>query len=151
MTHTHINVCVEAVKYMEMNIIYQHATAIHWSAAQITLGAIDINCSNSSERIFDVLCLFCGLLFGSTLISSLSATMVEFQVAQKKKVQSLRALRKYLRKYCVPAQFCGRVQQQVAGRWEDSKQAASEVPAFASRCFLAGLNTHTVQLRAQFL
>eukprot|EP00971_Amphidinium_carterae_P153157 3035901-Amphidinium_carterae.1 len=62
------------------DLMYQYWTTFHWSLTQITLGATEVVSGNTVERIYTVICLVFGLLFGSTLVSSLSATMVEFQM-----------------------------------------------------------------------
>jgi hypothetical protein len=74
---------------------YTNVTTFHWAVAQLTLGSIEIVCANSIERIYNVFCMLIGLLFGSALISSLSATMVEIQTARKDQTQKLRVLRHY--------------------------------------------------------
>ena len=57
-----------------------YLSAFHWSLAQITLGATELIAFNSCERVLSVLLMFFGLLFGSTLVSSLSATLIGMQM-----------------------------------------------------------------------
>jgi len=95
---------------------YRYTTTLHWSVSQMTLGAIEINCQNTAERICNVSCLIFGLLFGSTLVSSLSATMVEFQMMRNGIRQRMRTLRQYLRDNQVGVGVSLRVQRQVAER-----------------------------------
>mmetsp|Transcript_109741 Transcript_109741/g.321248 ORF Transcript_109741/g.321248 Transcript_109741/m.321248 type:complete len:998 (+) Transcript_109741:54-3047(+) len=83
--------------FMDAGGLYQYLTAMHWSVAQLTLGAIDVNPVNAGERVFNISCLIGGLVFGSTLISSLSATMVEFQMTRKSRNDEIRKLRRFLR------------------------------------------------------
>merc|ERR1712232_363004 len=62
--------------YFDASMLYQYITSAHWAAAQITLGANDIACTNSYERVFNILGLLIGLCLGCTLVSSLSASMI---------------------------------------------------------------------------
>jgi hypothetical protein len=96
---------------------YTNVTTFHWAVAQLTLGSIEIVCANSIERIYNVFCMLIGLLFGSALISSLSATMVEIQTARKDQTQKLRVLRHYyMRENPIEAKLSNFVMRQVAKR-----------------------------------
>jgi len=116
--------------YLASPPLYQYITAFHWSVAQFTLGAIEISCSNTWERLFNIICMIVGLIFGSTLVSSLSATMVEFQMMKKEQTQKMRKLRQFLKENTVDRRIAVRVQQQATdrvGKKDEIKE--SDVPA----------------------
>lgn len=56
--------------------------ALHWAVGQIALGPVDSIPQNTLERIFCVLATMIGFLFGSTLVSSLSAAMIDYQMSR---------------------------------------------------------------------
>mmetsp|Transcript_11183 Transcript_11183/g.25423 ORF Transcript_11183/g.25423 Transcript_11183/m.25423 type:complete len:1119 (+) Transcript_11183:54-3410(+) len=95
---------------------YEYWTCAHWAMAQTVLGAIEIPSSNTLERAFTVLCLLMGLLVGSSLVSSLSASMVEFQITRQERAGQMRVLRAYLRDSKVSSSLAYRVQRQVTER-----------------------------------
>jgi len=82
----------------------------------MTLGAIEVQSTNAAERLFSIICLTFGLLFGSSLISSLSAAMVDFREMQRERNEKLRLLRRYLRENKVAARLAINVQKQVTER-----------------------------------
>lgn len=102
--------------YKEQGGVYQYASSLHWSIAQMTLGAIDITASNTWERIFNIAMLLVGLLFSSTLVSSLSATMVDLRMRVDTQNKQLRILRQFLRQEAVDTAVAHRVVQQAAFR-----------------------------------
>lgn len=104
------------VPFMEETLVYQYATAVHWAFAQFTLGAIEIVCTNSWERLFNVLCLLIGLTFGSTIVSSLSASMVDYQMRILDKTDKMRRLTRFLRENRVCHNTTLQVQQQAVER-----------------------------------
>lgn len=96
--------------------LYQYATSLHWSIAQMTLGAMEVAASNTAERFFNITMIFFGLLFSSTLVSSLSATMIDLRMQIKVHNQTLRSLRQFLRQHDVQADFSHRVTKAVVFR-----------------------------------
>mmetsp|Transcript_21363 Transcript_21363/g.49666 ORF Transcript_21363/g.49666 Transcript_21363/m.49666 type:complete len:1070 (-) Transcript_21363:28-3237(-) len=100
----------------EEDAVYQYFSSLHWSVAQVTLGSMGVNPLNSLEHSFNVVCLIFGLLFGSTLISSLSATMVQFQMLRNGRAQKLQMLRKFLQDHKVDLHVSYLVQRQIQDR-----------------------------------
>jgi len=101
--------------------IYQYLSSYHWSLAQVSLGSMEVDCSNSGERMYNVICLIVGLFGGSALISLLSANMLAFQSRQRDKTEKLRTLRKYLQENAVPPRLAVRVLRQVTERMSAKK------------------------------
>lgn len=105
------------IVFMEEDVVYQYVTSFHWAVSQITLVGIEsIDVCNTTERLFNILLVLLGLIFGCTAISSLSATMVEFQMLTKDKKEKIRTLRTYLRENNVEREMAFLVQQQAAER-----------------------------------
>mmetsp|Transcript_25925 Transcript_25925/g.74718 ORF Transcript_25925/g.74718 Transcript_25925/m.74718 type:complete len:950 (+) Transcript_25925:36-2885(+) len=99
----------------------QYVAAYHWTIAQATLGANDIECTNSIERLFNIACLMLGLIVGSSLISVFSASLVELQMANKDLNLKMRTLRQYLRQHEVRPWVTLAVQRQVTERLRERK------------------------------
>lgn len=124
---------LEEVPYENMHHVFQYATAIHWSIAQTTLGAMEVEPVNTHERIFNVGCLVIGLFFGSSLISSLSARMVEFRMSMQLRSHTMSTLRRYLLENNVDKKVALVAVRQAAARLNDTGVlAAKDVPALAT-------------------
>jgi len=116
----------QELAYLESSIPYQYTTALHWAVAQITLGANEINATNTNERIMQVLCLILGLICGSTFISSLSAAVFDYHAMHEDQKRSIRLLRRYLQQHQVDWRTCLAVQRQVAERAPKNSQILKE-------------------------
>jgi len=81
----------------ESSTLYQYVTAFHFSLTQMTPGSMQVAPVNSIERIFNLSCLLLGLLTFSTLISSLSAMMMDIKKKREASDKQLTVLRRFLR------------------------------------------------------
>jgi len=75
---------------------YQYTLCYQWGLAQISLGAHDIIPINAVERIFTITCNMFGLLFGGTLISILSATLIDIKEINQETASKMQLMREYL-------------------------------------------------------
>jgi len=80
----------------ETNAVYQFTSAYHWALAQITLGGLDINPTNTWERVLAIFCLFFGLLFGGVVVSILATTMIGLRELNHDREVKIRKLREFL-------------------------------------------------------
>jgi len=120
----------EVLDFVDAGTSYQYAVSLHWAVGQIALGAIDTYPRNTLERLVFVLSTMVGFLFGSTLISSLSAAMIDFQMAKKDRLVKMRTLRRYLRENLVSQQMAVAVTKQVEQRLSKPERLnEGEVPA----------------------
>lgn len=102
--------------YENVAPLYQYATAFNWALAQTTLGAIEIVASNSWERFANVALLLFGLLLSASLVSTLSALLIGFQMSASARTETLKKLRLFLRQNNVDPLVAIRVRQQVENR-----------------------------------
>mmetsp|Transcript_23172 Transcript_23172/g.51170 ORF Transcript_23172/g.51170 Transcript_23172/m.51170 type:complete len:1068 (+) Transcript_23172:69-3272(+) len=104
----------------ELGPAYQYVVAYHWGLAQITLGAHDVNPLNVPERIYTISCNLFGLLFGGTLISVLSATLLDLKEMNQEREMKMRQLREFLSQHQVKATtrilVLGQVQDRIKQR-----------------------------------
>lgn len=91
---------------------YQYMVAFSWAAGQIALGSLDVGPTNSSERAIFVLAMMLGFMFGSSVVSMLSTTMVDYRMRQKGKTRMMRMLRRYFRENSVSPHIAIPVQKQ---------------------------------------
>mmetsp|Transcript_5420 Transcript_5420/g.13145 ORF Transcript_5420/g.13145 Transcript_5420/m.13145 type:complete len:1045 (+) Transcript_5420:46-3180(+) len=100
----------------ELSPGYQYVASYHWGLAQLTLGANDINPVNTSERIFTILCNLFGLLFGGTLISILSTTLIDLKEINQERSHKMRVLKDFLLQHQVDMGVRIRIIRQVQER-----------------------------------
>jgi len=86
----------EYIPFMDLAVSYQYFTSFHWASAQITLSSADLYPKNSMERFCSIVAIMIGFILGSTVISILSASMVEFFVRNKDRMRKIELLRCYL-------------------------------------------------------
>lgn len=110
---------------------YQYTTAFHWALAQLSGSGVEaISPMNAFERSFNIsICIF-QILFGTFLVSSLSATMVDVQISKQDKLVKIREVRQFLAQNSIDHRLAIRVQKQVSDRlWMQKQLQADEVPA----------------------
>jgi len=88
----------------------------------MTLGATDVNSSNSMERCANIAGMLIGLIFSCTLVSSLSAALVDLHIAQKDQKEKMEAIRKYLKENYISATTCLLVEDQASERLREEKK-----------------------------
>mmetsp|Transcript_43773 Transcript_43773/g.101115 ORF Transcript_43773/g.101115 Transcript_43773/m.101115 type:complete len:1060 (-) Transcript_43773:151-3330(-) len=87
---------IAGVPVRDQSRFYQYVTSYHWGLAQITLGAHDVNPVNSWERLFVICINLFGLLFGGTLVSVLSTTLIDLREMNQERHRTLRDLKAFL-------------------------------------------------------
>lgn len=100
----------------EEDFLYQYITSFHWSIAQICLGAMEVNSFTTVERFYSLMCLILGLLFGSTLVSSLSAAMFQVQMDMRDNYLKMKLVHQFLREKEVGRTLAVQVGKQVSER-----------------------------------
>lgn len=83
--------------YHETGFWDAYLTSFHFSIAQVTQGCMDVYPLNYWERTFNILSCLIGLLFGTMLVGSLSATLVRFESMQEERTTKMNCLLRYLR------------------------------------------------------
>lgn len=105
---------------------FQYLTSFHWSMVQLTLGSMEVTATNTVERCYSIVLLLFGLLFSSTLVSSLSATMIDFQMRMNTTYHRVRMLRNYLHQNKVDGNLSHRVMQQAEKRVASKEKLIEE-------------------------
>jgi len=123
---------------------FRYLTSFHWTLAQITLGAISIEPSNSVERLFCIFLLMTGVLFNAVIVSLISSQTMEYVAMRQEQLEMASTLRRFLEQSHVDVALQVRVRRQIRQRLAKSRMLLSEsdVPA---------LNMLSSALRAELL
>ncbi|CAJ1431526.1 unnamed protein product [Effrenium voratum] len=107
--------------YSEALPLFQYTTAFHWAITQMTPGSMQVFPRNSLERMFNIFALIFGMIFFSSLISSLSATMVNFRMKSTQTANQMSELRRFLRQAKISNKLSMGVQKQALERLMEVK------------------------------
>eukprot|EP00971_Amphidinium_carterae_P219416 4356112-Amphidinium_carterae.1 len=106
----------EGPSYYNAGFVFQYFTSVHWSITQMTPGSMEVTPKNSYERVWNIICLLFGLIFGSALVGQLSSKMVQFNMTRSKELRRMDVLKKFLHENNVDIVLAGRVQHQAHQR-----------------------------------
>jgi len=112
--------------YQDLDAIFQYTTALHWSITQMTPGSIPLQPMNSVERVFNIACLIFGLLFFSSIVSSLSAQMTQLKMMGQERSTTLATLDRFLRENNISRSLGVSVKRQVEERMDHRRPLALE-------------------------
>mmetsp|Transcript_44056 Transcript_44056/g.101665 ORF Transcript_44056/g.101665 Transcript_44056/m.101665 type:complete len:1073 (-) Transcript_44056:174-3392(-) len=104
------------VTYYDIGMIFQYTTSMHWSMTQMTPGSMAVTPRNSLERIWNIVCLVFGLLFGTSLVGQLSSKMVQFNMSRQVETKKMEIMRRFLRENAIPPEVSHRVQRRIVER-----------------------------------
>lgn len=101
--------------------MFQYLTAFHWAITQMTPGSMPVHPLNSYERIFNIICLFFGLLFFSSVISSMTTTLTEIKMQAFERENIVRQLEQFFRQKSVSRILAVTFKKQVIERMSQRK------------------------------
>mmetsp|Transcript_33862 Transcript_33862/g.79165 ORF Transcript_33862/g.79165 Transcript_33862/m.79165 type:complete len:1027 (+) Transcript_33862:66-3146(+) len=102
--------------YDNLGPSYQYVLAYQWGLAQLVLGSHDVIPMNLMERVFTIVCNLFGLIFGGTLISILSTTLIDLKEINQEKAAKMRTLKDFLLQHQVDIGVRLRILHQVRDR-----------------------------------
>eukprot|EP00930_Biecheleria_cincta_P016703 TRINITY_DN13482_c0_g1_i1.p1 TRINITY_DN13482_c0_g1~~TRINITY_DN13482_c0_g1_i1.p1 ORF type:complete len:899 (+),score=149.28 TRINITY_DN13482_c0_g1_i1:42-2699(+) len=109
------------VRYEESSEEFQYLTALHWAMSQMTPGSMEVFPTNSLERSCNIFCLLCCLLFASSLVSVLSAKMIEFKMFRQQEMKQMDELRQFFHAHHVEGALAQRIFHHVAIKVKSAK------------------------------
>jgi len=118
---TELSLNSRGMTYREAGRTFQYTTAFHWALTQMTPGSMPVHPLNSTERIFNIVCLFLGLLFFSSIISSMTATLAQLKGLHQVRDRTMLELEKFLREKGVSREMSVTVRKQVRVRMSQRK------------------------------
>ncbi|CAL1133029.1 unnamed protein product [Cladocopium goreaui] len=107
--------------YYDTIPLFQYTTAFHWAITQMTPGSMQVFPRNSFERLFNIFALVFGMFFFSSLISSLSATMVNFRMKSTQTANQMSELRRFLRQSKISSKLSVGLQKEALERLMEVK------------------------------
>eukprot|EP00746_Dinoflagellata_sp_MGD_P095417 gnl/MRDRNA2_/MRDRNA2_38231_c0_seq1.p1 gnl/MRDRNA2_/MRDRNA2_38231_c0~~gnl/MRDRNA2_/MRDRNA2_38231_c0_seq1.p1 ORF type:complete len:1059 (-),score=136.93 gnl/MRDRNA2_/MRDRNA2_38231_c0_seq1:114-3290(-) len=118
--------------YWEASALFQYTTALHWSMTQMSPGSMEVFPRNSTERIYNILCLFIGLVVSAIVVSQLSAKLVQLQTANREKIKQVQDVRRFLHTYRIDRTLRRHIEAQVLERLKaDKRLVEQDVPALS--------------------
>ena len=110
-----------AETYGDFGFWFQYSTAFHWTLTQMTPGSMPVQPANSKERVFNIVCLFLGLLFFSSVISSMSAAFTQLKSLAHEREHRIHQLETSFRQKGVSHKMAVAVKKQVLSRMSQKK------------------------------
>merc|ERR1719329_62105 len=124
-----------------MNIQYAYVAAYHWAVITTSTGSMEIKPENTAERIFTIGCLLVGVLVGCSLVSSISANVMEAHALSLDSQKNMWMMNRYLAQHTVNKEMSVRVLKQA--------KAAMIKSAVVSASQVEVLSTLSLQLRME--
>jgi len=105
---------------------FLYASSVYWSMTSMTSGASIFMPKTSGESFFSLLFVTFGILVASSLISSLSAMLVEFNMRNSHRNEVLRKLTSFLRQHALNSGISTRVINQITSRMAERHSISAE-------------------------
>jgi len=111
---------------------YLYVTGFYWSVTAMFSGASITKPENSFEAWFALAYVIFGMLFGSSLISSLAAMLIDFQMVARDANDQIRSVRLFLSQNKIHPLLCLAIQNQVVDRMSvEERLSETDVPVLA--------------------
>ena len=110
-----------AQTYGDCDFWFQYSTAFHWTLTQMTPGSMPVQPTNSKERVFNIVCLLLGLLFFSSVISSMSAAFTQLKSVAYEREHRIHQLETFFRQKGVSQKMAVAVKKQMLSRMSQRK------------------------------
>jgi hypothetical protein len=78
------------------SFFYHYTTAFHWSVTQFTPASMEVTPRNPLERVYNIICIFFGLLMFSSFVSSMTNSMTYLTKRNLEKRQQRDILMNYM-------------------------------------------------------
>mmetsp|Transcript_75927 Transcript_75927/g.180497 ORF Transcript_75927/g.180497 Transcript_75927/m.180497 type:complete len:1076 (-) Transcript_75927:92-3319(-) len=116
--------------YKDSPEAYRYASSLHWAITQMSPGSMQVNPLNTNERFFTVVCLVLGILCSGSIVSTLTAKMMQIMMANQDRNKKLQVLRKFLWQKSISKPIAVQVQKMVLDRLAAGRPlTAQDVPA----------------------
>mmetsp|Transcript_56688 Transcript_56688/g.133024 ORF Transcript_56688/g.133024 Transcript_56688/m.133024 type:complete len:586 (-) Transcript_56688:1537-3294(-) len=120
----------ESGTFGESSYTYQYATALHWSLTQMSPGSMQVHALNTNERFFTIFCVILGILCSGSIVSTLTAKMMQVMMKNKQHAERLNGLRNFLRQKSISRSLAMNVQKMVVDRMSAKRPlTAEDIPA----------------------
>jgi len=104
--------------------LYFYLQGLYWSLTTMFSGASWRPPTNSAEAVLSMSVVIFGMLFGSSLISSIAEMLLDFRLEHRDRNQKMRNLRLFLQQHHIPAPLSQEVHDQVVRRMNIENRVA---------------------------
>ena len=118
---TDMTLMQHAPSYGDCDFWFQYFTAFHWTLTQMTPGSMPVQPMNSKERVFNIVCLFLGLLFFSSVISSMTTALTQLKMLAYERERKINQLDTFFRQKAISNTLAVTVRKQVYRRMSQKK------------------------------
>ena len=118
---TDMTLMSDAQSYGDCDFWFQYFTAFHWTLTQMTPGSMPVQPMNSKERVFNIICLFLGLLFFSSVISSMTTALTQLKMLAYERERKINQLDTFFRQKAISNTLAVTVKKQVVRRMSQRK------------------------------
>jgi len=101
------------ITFAECSGLFQYLSALHWSMTQMTPASMQVVPTNTPERVVNLLSVLVGCIFFSSIVSSLSAKMMQYRMTTLSKRAKVDVMRSYLSDKGISSELTHRVMQRV--------------------------------------
>lgn len=105
------------------SIVSDYAITMQWTIATMTLGATtDVTAKTTLERCYNATLLIVAMLSGSSLVSFVSAQVMQLAALKQDRTRKLQSLRRFLLQEHVAQDLAGEIQRQAQDRLKRQEQ-----------------------------
>lgn len=97
------------------NIFWRYLTSYHWSITQFTPASMEVQPQNAYERAFAILTVLLGMIFFSSFVSNITATITQLRQHDRARLDQEHDLRRFLADANISAELSHRVYSFVRG------------------------------------
>jgi len=126
---------------VSVNNAFRYLTSFHWTLAQITLGAMSIEPTNSFERFFCIVLLLTGMVFSATIVSIVSSQTMEYVAMRQDQNEKVTLMRRFLEQNHIEHSLQARVMKQLNQRMSKRQVLLSEGEVTALRLLSTSLRS----------
>lgn len=105
---------------------YRYITSFHWALTQFTPASIEVQPTNSDERLFSVFMLLFALVTVSTFVSGITSAVMQLRQLSAAKSKKFWLLRRYLSEHGVPTQLAVRINNYCEHAWRNRGRKVQE-------------------------
>mmetsp|Transcript_43579 Transcript_43579/g.100413 ORF Transcript_43579/g.100413 Transcript_43579/m.100413 type:complete len:1128 (+) Transcript_43579:92-3475(+) len=126
--HRASNLVSDSVEYS----LHEYTLYFYWSVTAMVSGASFMVPTTQMENLYITCFILFSLIFGSTLISSLAAMLMELEVSSRERAYAIQTLRAYLYQNHIKASLAVRIEDEIRdGLASEKRFSEADVPSLS--------------------
>ena len=106
------------------SVAFLYLTCLHWSLTQFTPASTNVNPMNTTERLYNVATVLCGLLIFSGLVSSITNSLMRLRQLGADQARQFWLLQRFLSQHNVPTMLAARITRSAHKRKDRAQNRA---------------------------